>query len=233
MKRTFICLLGIVMLGGAGTFAASAANTEISASGTGSVSLPPNVATVNGSVETFAAGADEAIATNNALYDRILAALLKLGVVRSDITLAYYNVGYNPRPAAGPAPGERYGYTVSRSFSVKVRRIGDTGRVSDACIASGATAIDGVAFGLSDPAVARREAAAKAVAEARANASAIAAAAGLRIVGIKSMSLGGGLFPPAPVPLMREAAVAKEPTQFDQSNVNVTVSVNVVFVAGP
>ncbi|MBV8150536.1 MAG: SIMPL domain-containing protein [Candidatus Eremiobacteraeota bacterium] len=233
MKRTFICLLGILVMGSAGTLAARAADTEISASGTGSVSLPPNVATVSSSVETFAEGADEAIADNNARYERILGALLKLGVARNDIALAYYNVNYNPRPPSGPNPGERYGYTVSRSFSVKVRRIGDTGRVSDACLGSGATSVDGVAFGLSDPTVARTQAAAKAVAEARANAIAVAQAAGLHIVGIKRLELVGGPLPPSPVPLMRAAAVAKEPTQFDQSNVSVTVSVNVVFVAGP
>ncbi|MBV9233177.1 MAG: SIMPL domain-containing protein, partial [Candidatus Eremiobacteraeota bacterium] len=156
----------------------------------------------------------------------------KLGISRSDVTLAYYNVGYNPRPSTGSNPGERYGYTVSRSFSVKVRRIGETGRVSDACVGSGATAIDGVTFGLSDPTIARSEAASKAVAEARANAMAVAAAAGLRILGIKRLELNGGLQPPSPVPMMR-AAVAKEPTQFDQSNVNVTVAVSVVFIAGP
>ncbi|MBV9027592.1 MAG: SIMPL domain-containing protein [Candidatus Eremiobacteraeota bacterium] len=232
MKRTFICLLGILIMVSAGTFAARAATTEIAASGLGSVSLPPNVATVNSSVETFAEGADAAVGENNARYERIVAALVKLGIARSDITLAYYNVSYNPRPQTGENPGERYGYTVSRSFSVKVRRIGDAGRVSDACMGSGATAIDGVAFGLADPTVARREAAAKAVAEARANASAVAEAAGLRVIGIKRLELLGG--PQAsPVPLMRAAAVAKEPTQFDQSNVNVTVSVNVIFLAGP
>lgn len=232
MKRTFICLLAILIMVSAGTFAARGATTEIVASGVGSISLPPNVATVNSSVETVAEGADAAVAENNARYERIVGALVKLGIARSDVTLAYYNVSYNPRPQTGENPGERYGYTVSRSFSVKVRRIGDAGRVSDACMGSGATGIDGVAFGLADPTVARREAASKAVAEARANAVAVAEAAGLHVVGIKRLELLGG--PQAsPVPMMRGAAVAKEPTQFDQSNVNVTVSVNVVFLAGP
>jgi uncharacterized protein YggE len=232
MKRTFISLLGLIALATAAAVAAPA-GTEIVAAGTGSVSLQPNVATVSGSVETNAESANDAIGQNNAVYGRIAAALEKVGVARNDITLQYYNVNYNPRPQVMPPnqTGERYGYTVSRSFAVKVRKIGDAGRVSDACMSSGATAINGVTFGLSDPSVAREQAAGKAVAEARANAAAVARAAALSVVGIKSIELVSS--PSGPVPLMRAAAVPSPPTEFDQSNVNVTVSVNVIFIARP
>jgi uncharacterized protein len=232
MKRTFICLLATfaVLANTAATVAAS--TTEITASGSGSVSLPPDTATVNAAVETNAENANDAISQNNAIYDRVVGALTKLAISRGDIALAYYNVNYNPRPAAAPAnPGERYGYTVSRSFSIKVRDIAAAGRVSDACIGAGATAINAVTFGLADPSSARAQATAKAVAQARMNAQALAHAASLRIVAIKSIELlGGGQ---APVPLMRAAAAPSMPTEFDQSNVNVTVSVSVVFLAEP
>jgi uncharacterized protein YggE len=231
MKHTFICLLAALLGLTAGAAAAEPSATEITASGTGSVSLPPDLATINATVETNAANANDAIAQNNTAYDRIVAALTKLGVARADIALSYYNVNYNPRPAVAPPnpSDDRYGYTVSRSFSVKVREIGSAGRVSDACIGAGATAINGVGFGLSDPNAARAEATAKAVAEARANAQALAAAANLHLVAIKSIELmgGGG----GPVPLMRAAAAPS--TELDQSNVNVTVSVSVVFLAEP
>jgi uncharacterized protein YggE len=84
---------------------------------------------------------------------------------------------------------------------------------------------------LSDPNAARGRATAKAVAEARANAEAVARAADLHIVGIKSIELTGA--PSAPMPLMRAAAMPNSPTEFDQSNVSVTVSVSVVFSASP
>lgn len=195
--------------------------------------MQPDLATLDVSVETNAPSASDATAQNNARYDRIVAAITKLGIARSDIALTYYNVSFNPPPrVAPPTSSERYGYTVSRNFSVKVREIGSAGRVSDACTSAGATAINGVSFGLADPTTARREATTKAVAEARANAEGVAAAAGLHIVGIKSIDLGGG--GPGPVPMMRMAASENAaPTQFDQSNVNVTVSVSVVFLAEP
>ena len=233
MKHTILCLLSTFAFAAAGAAAAPAASTEISAAGTGSVSMPPNIATVTAAIETNAANADEAISQNNAVYNRIVSGLERSGIARSDISLAYYNVNYNAPPRVMPPnpTGERYGYTVARSFSVKVRDIANAGRVSDTCMSSGATAINGVSFGLSDPRTARQQATAKAVAEARANAEAIAGAAAMRIVGIKSIDLTNE--PSGPMPLMRAAAVAAPATQFDQSNVNVTVSVSVVFVAEP
>ena len=232
MKRTFICLLLAVAVISDGVAAAAETATEITASGTGSVSLPPDVATINATVETNAPNADDAISQNNARYDRIVDALGKTGVARSDIALTYYNVSFNPRPQTLPPnpTGERYGYTVSRSFSVKVRQIGSAGRVSDAAVTAGATGINGVTFGLADPSAGRAQATRIAVAQARANAQALAAAAELRIVGIKSVQLAGS---PGPVPLMRAAANVSPPTEFDQSNVNIVVSVSVVFLAAP
>lgn len=229
MKRILICLLILLAVVRPGVSVAAPASTEISASGTGSVALAPDIATVSAAVETTSDNANGAIAQNNAIYDRIVAALAKVGIARGDIALAYYNVRYNPRPNPMPAnaANEQYGYTVSRNFTVKVRAIGKAGAVSDACIAAGATGINGVDFGLANSNAARSEAIGRAVADARTNAEAIARAAGLHIVGIKSIELGGAS---GPLPMARMAAV-NAPTQFDQSNVNVTVSLNVVFLA--
>ncbi len=149
---------------------------------------------------------------------------------RTDVTLSYYNVNYNAPPKAGVASGsERYGYNVSRNFAVIVRNIGKTGSVSDACLAAGATSINGVSFGLSNTGTARGQATSEAVTQARTNAEQLARAASLRIVGIKSIELGGA---PGPEPMFKATAAAPA-TQFDQSNVNVTVSVTVVFTAEP
>ncbi len=232
MKRLVLGLLLSLALAAPAAADTPSGMTEISVTGNGSVALAPDVANVNANVETNAPNAGEAVAMNNAAYDRIVAALEKAGVARTDVTLSSYNVNYNPKPhVLPPNPGgERYGYTVSREFNVKVRDIGKAGRVADACTSSGATSINGVTFGLADSSGPRAEATRKAVDDARTNAEALAAAAHLRIVSIKSVELqGSGV---NPQPLMRMAA-ANAPTQFDQSNVNVSVSVSVTFLAQP
>ncbi|MFY9632942.1 MAG: SIMPL domain-containing protein [Candidatus Cybelea sp.] len=234
MKRTFLCLLIAVAGSTGGALAVPSGATEITATGTGSVSLQPDMATVNAAVETNAARAEEAVSQNNQIYERVVAALQKLGIARDDVTLAYYNVNYNPPPRVMPPPsnGERYGYTVSRTFSVKVRSIGKAGAVSDACIGAGATSINGVSFGLADPSAARAQAIAKAEADARNAAEALARTASVRIVSVKSIELqnGGTVGPPVPMGAMARVAA---PTVFDQSNVSVSVSVTVVFNAEP
>ncbi len=234
MKRRLLGFLVAFSMTAAPVFAADQFNgkTEITVAGNGAVTLPPDVANVSASVNTNAANAGEAVSRNNAIYDRIVVALGKVGVARADVTLSYYNVNYNPKPQIMPPhpDGERYGYTVSRGFNVKVRDLTKAGRVTDACTSSGATSIGGVSFGLADSSGARAAATKKAVDDARISADALAAAAHLRIVAIKSIDLGGG-GAVSPQPMMRMAAAA--PTQLDQSNVSVSVSVSVTFVAEP
>jgi uncharacterized protein YggE len=214
--------------------AVAAPPTELSVSGMGSVTLVPDLATVDAAIETNAPTVTAAIGENNARYDRVVAALTHLGIARTDIALSNYNVNYNPKPESvtETQPGQQYGYTVTRTFSVKVRRITKAGEVVDACTAAGATGINGVSFGVADSKAARDRALTQAVADARASAEKLARAAGLHVVGIKSLDLGGG--PIVPQVMMAKAAVtAMPPTQFDQSNVTVTVNVNAVYLAQP
>ncbi len=214
----------------AGAWAAGA--TEIAVTGTGSVTLAPDLATVDAAVETTAPDAAGAVAQNNAVYDRIVGSLEKLGIARGDVTLSYYNVGYTPKPAPGDTSApQRWGYTVSRGFTVRVRELGKAGAVADACTRAGATSINGVSFAVADDRAARRQAVAKAVDDARENANALASAAGLRVTGIERIDLGtdGG----GPMRPMLKMNAAAAPTQFDQSNVNVSVTVTVTFLAAP
>ena len=232
MKRRVAIFLATFLLASAAALPDTPGATEISVGGTGTIALPPDLATIDAAIETNALNAGEAVAANNTIYARVVAALERLGLDRADVTLAYYNVSYAPKPPPGSAgeSASRWGHTVSRGFHVKVRAIDKAGAVADACTAAGATAINGVTFGLADERAARAQATAKAVDDARANGEALAAAARLHIVGIKRIDLTGG--PIRPEPMMRMAANAPA-TQFDQSNVNVSVSVDVTFLASP
>ena len=163
MKHTLVCLLAVIAAISS-VDVTQAAETEISASGTGTISLPPNVAIVRAEISTNATTATEATSQNNSLYDQVVAALGKLGVERQDVSLDLYNVRYQSPSASRSNPYELVGYTVERSFSVTVREIGRAGTITDACLSAGATSIDGVAFRLSAEDVVRAQATAKAAA---------------------------------------------------------------------
>jgi len=215
------------------------AATQISVTGTGTVALLPDEATVNASIVTNDANAENATSQNSAAYERAVRELTGRGVNRSDITLSYYNVSYQPKPQNAPPnqppqPGT-YGYTVNRSFAVKVHDISKAGQIVDTLSPTAGIEINGVTFGLSNDTAARRSATNKAVADARAKAQAVAAAAGLRITNISRIDLEGAY--PGPIPLIRTMSAAtlsaKVPTELDTGNVNVTVNVSVMFSASP
>jgi len=232
--KNILPLLAILLVATIAT-APAATLTRITVSGEGTVAVVPDQATIRAAVVTNADVGEDAVSQNNTIYARIVEAAVATGVARDDITLAYYNINYVPRPR--PAPGEvaptgQYGYIVSRSFDVKVHNVAKAGAVVDALTKAGATSIDGVSFGVADPSRARATATADAMADARAKAGAIARAAGLHIVGIEQISNGG--FAP-PVPMMRTMAAgpASAPTVFDSGNVNVTAELSVIFLAQP
>jgi uncharacterized protein YggE len=176
MQKWIAGLAALALVAFVWTPALAAGTTEITVSGTGSVALAPDTATVSASVETNADNAAKAVSDNNVRYDRVVAALERAGIARSDVTLSYYTVNYSPKPQT-PSPGDRYGYTVRRQFDVKVREIGKAGTVVDACTGAGATGIDNVSFGTADPNAGRAEAIKRAVADARTTADALAKAA--------------------------------------------------------
>ena len=151
MKRSLLGFLVAFSVTAAPVFAADQFNgkTEITVAGNGAVTLPPDVANVSASVDTNAANAGEAVSRNNAIYDRIVVALGKVGVARADVTLSYYNVNYNPKPQIMPPhpDGERYGYTVSRTFQREGARHHATPDASPTRAASsGATSINDVSL---------------------------------------------------------------------------------------
>jgi uncharacterized protein len=218
--------------------APAAQSTAISVAGTSTVTMVPDQATVNASIVTTASSASQAVAQNNSQYDAIAAAITRTGVSRDDITLAYYNVNYVPRPnpmPPNPSPYDRYGYTVTRTFAVKVRAMDRAGAVVDAATSAGATNIESVTFGLANPETARTRATRNAVDDARAKAQELAKAAGLRITGIRSMQLEGAPGIVRPMVMAKEAmpGAAAPPTVFDAGNVTITANVTVVFSAAP
>lgn len=215
--------------------APAATVTRITASGEGIVTMTPDMATVQATIQTNADRAADATSQNNAIYQRAADAAAKAGVARGDIAFARYELSYNPRPSPRPgeaAPSGRFGYVVVRSFNVKVRDTANVGTVVDALVGSGVNNIDNVTFGVSDSSRARSEAAGKAFALARSRAEDAARAAGLHITGIEEISTGAV---PVFQPAVRTFALASAavPTTIESTGVDVTANVNVVFLAQP
>lgn len=231
MKYTALILTALTVFASLPAAAAEPALTEIQVTGNGSVSIIPDIASVDASIETVSDSSAEAVSRNNAIYERAVAALTKAGVARSDISLSSYNVNYNPKPQQ-PVPNDhqRYGFTVTRSFEAKTHALTKAGSIVDALVGSGVTNINGVSFDVADSSAARTQALRLAVDDARNQANALAEGAHLHITGIKTILYGS----PAvrqPMPLMMAKAAA--PTQLDPGSQDVSSVVTVTFLASP
>ena len=206
-------------------------DSVISVSGTGTVSRPPDKASFNVSIETVEDSAAASTSKNNAVYNELKARLGGAGIGEASIKTLSFNVQYNPRPPK-TVPGDtaRYGYITNRFLEVD-SSVDGVGKAIDLAIGAGATNISSVTFGLRDRKGAYNQALAAAVADARSQADALAAAAGLKIVRVRTISTGGSYAPrPMAFAAARVQADAGTPTEIDPAGpVDVTATVNVGY----
>lgn len=234
MKIVISTLVALMVATSSMAHAASTAPTEIATTGTANISIMPDQAVVNASIVTNAPDASSAVSQSSTIYSAVVASLAKLGIARDDVTLSYYSVQFVPKPNAGEATPsyQRFGYTVTRAFAIKVRAMNKAGAVVDAATAAGATEINGVSFGIAHDESVRAQAIEKAVADARASAELLAHAAHLHIVGIRRIEYGEPMRP-IPMTMRMSAAAAPAPTTFDPGSVHVSANVSIVFLATP
>ncbi len=196
----------------------------ITAAGHGESTVTPDRATVTLTVESHAASAAGAASDNAKRTRTTLDTLRAIGLTRDQLSTAGYTVEPDYRYDKGTS--HVIGYIARNTVRVNVRSIDQTGRVINAALAGGASAIGNVEFSASTLDAARHSALASAVAQARADADAMAKAAGGSLGPLVDLSTEGA--PPRPRPLFeaRALAGAAEPTQLQAGDISVTVTVN-------
>jgi uncharacterized protein len=165
----------------------------VQVSASGRADSRPNEARFTVGVETIAATARAANAQNSATFNKVAAALQRLGVREDDlqtrsITLARIDYGPN-----------RGRFQANNLIDVRVRDIKRAGEAIAAITEAGANLLSGPNLRVSDPENAARSAYAAAYRAARARADAYAQAAGLkveRVLAIRDGGEGGGTPPP-------------------------------------
>jgi uncharacterized protein YggE len=214
---------------------ADPAPPTISITGDGSVMLAPDVADLSIAVRSGAYSATAARSRANARTQRILAAIVHLGVDRGAIQtsgISLERTSTTPRRHLPP----RVFYTASNSLSLHLTNVALVGPVVDAATAAGADSIDGPTFSFANPSTGRGQATQAALADARTRADAAAAAAGYHITGVQSIDVD-----PQDAPLLAPAAAsapaalvkAPAPTPVSPGREEVDSTVRVVYVMAP
>ncbi|QWG23709.1 SIMPL domain-containing protein [Bradyrhizobium sediminis] len=203
---------------------AETAPPAITVTGEATVSVPPDLAQVDGGVSSEAKTAREASEANNAAMGKVLLALKAANIQEKDIQTS--RLSLQPQYAPNRAgPSAVVGYRASNRVTIKVRDVGKVAGVIDTLVGAGANEIGGIHFMVSQASKLLDEAREKAVADARRKAEIYARAAGVTLGAPLSISEEGNA-PPAPYRRMAAGMVAAAPVAQGEETLSVTVSVS-------
>jgi uncharacterized protein YggE len=204
--------------------AQTVAPAMISVTGEATVSVPPDLAEVEGGVTSDAKTAREASEANNAAMGKVLLALKGAGINEKDFQTS--RLSLQPQSAPGRAgPAAIIGYRASNQVTVRIRDVTKVASVIDTLVAAGANDIGGINFMVSQASKLLDEAREQAVADARRKAEIYAKAAGVTLGAPLSITEGGS---PGPMPFrkMMGGMAAAAPVAQGEETLSITVNVS-------
>ncbi|HEX8102009.1 MAG TPA: SIMPL domain-containing protein [Solirubrobacteraceae bacterium] len=189
--RTLIALTAALALVPATTAGAQAPAepTTLSVTGTGTVQAKPDTATISIDVRRVGVERERPRTSVNRRTRQIIGAVRRLGVRREDIQTSGITLDeqrLRPRHKGGRT---RIRYVAHNSLTVRTTALEVVGRIFDVATRAGATDFSGPEFEVVNRTPHRADATAAAVDDARRRADAAARALGLRVVGVRSISL--------------------------------------------
>jgi len=205
---------------------AEAPQPSLTVTGTGSISAAPDTGRISAGVVTEARGAADAVRTNTAAVQQVLAALDKAGIPKKDVQTRGFSVTpvFANRTRPNEAP-EIVGYRVENTLEVSVQGVDKVGSVLDRLVAAGANQLGGISFSLGDPDPSLDEARRRAIADARRKAEIYAAAAGVKLGRVLRIEEESAPRPGPWVPMARMEASAPVPVAPGQLELAVTATV--------
>ena len=214
---------GVFQLAGARGQAADTTTGGITVLGTGSANVTPDRASFSFGTVSQARTASAAFAASSQGVTRVVDAVRRAGVARTDIQTSEISLS----PHMTDNGDEIVGYTATTTVSANIRKLADAGAVIDAAVGAGANQVYGPNLLASDRDAVYRSALKGAVAEARAKAETLAAASGRTLGQITGISEGGA--PPQPLPMGERAVDTGAQIEPGTQRIEATVSVTFAF----
>ena len=200
-KKLSLVFIGILMLGllAACTPGAAPAGSEsmrtMNITGTGRVTIVPDMATINIGVRTEADAVADALEGNTSQANAIAEVLQEMGVAEEDIQTSNFNVYPSERydPMTGQVEGSFF--VVENTINVTVRDLPQLGEALSAVVEAGANNIYGINFSVEDREAAVSEARQLAIEDAQAKAQAIADESGVELGDLTNISVSSNDMP--------------------------------------
>ncbi len=216
------------------SFSDNKRNSTISLSGTGSVSIAPDMAILSFGVVKEAKTAREALDANNKAMASIIEAMDDNGIEEKDLQTSGFNIQpryfYPKRKPDGqqPAP-EITGYVVSNNLTVRIRKIEKAGAILDLSVTLGINSGGNIQFTNSDTSSALKEARTKAVKNALEKATTLADAANVELGAIINISENASRPRPIAIAQARSLSVQEDaavPIATGENTYRVTVQMS-------
>jgi uncharacterized protein YggE len=195
MKTKIIFLFAILVLGAVLTAcgpASIAVQTQppqrtVTVTGTGKVTLTPDIAYISIGVHTENASATEAVSGNNTQAQAVIKAIKGFGVADKDIQTTNFSI--NPQQQTD-ANGKVTGiiYAVDNTVYVTVRDLTKLGDLLDSTVTAGANNINSIQFDVADKTAALSQARLAAVADASKQANELTKATNVTLGDVQTIS---------------------------------------------
>ncbi|KQT49289.1 hypothetical protein ASG52_10040 [Methylobacterium sp. Leaf456] len=204
--------------------------------GRASAERAPDFASVEVGVESRGATPAAALDAASRAAKGVMATARDMGVPDADIGTTSLTLQARTRTINQPDGSVREvadGYTAGNLVRVRLAEMGKLGELLRRALDSGANRIDGIAFGLRDPAAAEADVQSAAMKDARAQAERLAEAAGVRLgpaLSIASPPRGEGARP-APYAMAAKAAAPRGRTSvpIEAGSIETAAEIEAVF----
>src|ERR687887_437254 len=187
-------------------------NNIVSVIGIATTMEKPDKVIVSLGVETTNKTANIALTANSNIMNKVIDVLKTTGVKENETSTSSFNISpnYNYSQSSGNTGRIIVGFTVSNSIQIESPNTQNVSKWIDTAIAAGANIINNIDFTLSDKKLQdiKTSLIKKAIADARTKADIAASAAGLKVIGVKSINLNDfAIRPPLPyqTPLAKES----------------------------
>lgn len=223
-----LAAVGLAMLAAPAFAQTAAAPPMITVSGEGTVSVPPDLAIVDGGVTSDAKTARDASDANNSAMGKVLLALKNAGIDDADLQTSRLSLQpqYAQQNRASGGPNVITGYRASNRITIRVHDVKKVAATLDTLVTSGANEVGGISFMVTKASELLDDARGKAIADARRKAELYAKAAGVTL-GTPINIAEEGSNAPAPM-MMRKASAdfASAPVAQGEETLRVTVSMS-------
>jgi uncharacterized protein YggE len=211
-------------------------NNTLFVSGSASNQTKPDKVTVSLGVETTDSTAQAALTSNSNLMNKVLEQLKAAGVHENETSTSTFNITPNYNYTSNNNQGRLIGFTVSNSIQIESSSIESVSKWIDGPVSAGANNVNNIYFSLSNQKSdeMKNSLLKDAIDNAKTKADIAASAAGLKVIGVKSIIVGEAGSPP-PVPVYNAKALdgaAESPTPIISGQQEISATVSIIYLIG-